>query len=165
MSTPSGPAPGSGPGDDALRMWMASRDRAEMAREAAREATLASDAERERVCDLLNRAFSQGRLTAADLDERTSRALAARTHGDLDDVLEGLTPGASSTPWTPRRERGFLPRLVFWVVGLLTAPFVLVGSGFTLFGDWGGEKIFGLVLLVIFLPGLIALYRWAHPRH
>lgn len=165
MSTPSGPPPGPGPGDDALRMWMASRDRAEMAREAARDATLASDAEREQVCELLNRAFSQGRLTAADLDERTTRALAARTHGDLEDVLHGLVGSRSSAAWAPRTERGLLPRVVFWVVGLLTAPFVLVGSGFTLFGDWGGEKIFGLVLLVIFLPGLIALYRWAHPRH
>jgi hypothetical protein len=122
MTTPSGASPGPAPGDDALRMWMASRDRAEIAREAAREATLASDAERERVCELLNKAFSQGRLTPADLDERTSRALAARTHGDLDDVLEGLTTAGSSAPWTPRPERGLL-------------------------------------------PGLVALYRWGHPRH
>lgn len=69
MTTPGGAAPGSGPGDEALRMWMASRDRAET----AREATLASDAERERVCELLNKPFSPGRLTPADLDERTSR--------------------------------------------------------------------------------------------
>jgi hypothetical protein len=161
MTTPSGAAPGPGPGDEALRMWMAARDRAET----AREATLASDAERERVCELLSKAFSQGRLTPADLDERTTRALAARTHGDLDDVLVGLTPTRAAAPWTQRPERGFLPRLVFWVVGLLTSPFIFVGSMFVLFGGWGGEKIFGLVLLVIFLPGLIALYRWAHPRH
>ena len=33
-----------------------------------------------------------------------------------------------------------------------------------LFGSGVGEKVFGIVMLVIFLPGLIALYRWAHPR-
>lgn len=164
MTTPSGAAPGSGPGDDALRMWMASRDRAEAAREAARDATLASDAERERACELLNKAFSQGRLTPADLDERTSRALAARTHGDLEDVLAGLAPPGASAMWTQRPERGLLPRLVFWVVGILTSPFVLGGSLFVLFGDGVGERVFGIVLLVIFLPGLIALHRWAHPR-
>lgn len=142
-------------------MWMAARDRAE----AAREATLASDAERERVCDLLNRAFSQGRLTPADLDERTSRALTARTHGDLEDVLAGLTPTGTSALWAQRPQRGFLPRLVFWIVGLLTSPFVLGGSLFVLFGEGVGERVFGIVLLVVFLPGLIALYRWAHPRH
>jgi hypothetical protein len=161
MTTPSGAAPGSGPGDEAMRMWMAARDRAE----AARGATLASDAERERVCEVLNRAFSQGRLTPADLDERTSRALTARTHGDLEDVLAGLTPSGTSTIWAQRPERGFLPRLAFWVVGILTSPFVLGGSMMVLFGDGFGLKVFGLVLLVIFLPGLIALYRWGHPRH
>jgi hypothetical protein len=161
MTTPSGATPGSGPGDEAMRMWMAARDRAE----AAREATLASDAERARVCDLLNRAFSQGRLTPADLDERTSRALTARTHGDLEDVLAGLTPTGTSALWAQRPQRGFLPRLVFWIVGLLTSPFVLGGSLFVLFGEGVGERVFGIVLLVVFLPGLIALYRWAHPRH
>lgn len=161
MTTPSGAAPGSGPGDEALRMWMASRDRAE----AAREATLASDAERERVCELINKAFSQGRLTPADLDERTTRALAARTHGDLEDVLVGLTPSGTAALWAQRPERGLLPRLVFWIVGIMTSPFVFLGSMLLLFGSDGGDRVFGIVLLVIFLPGLIALYRWAHPRH
>lgn len=165
MTTPSGPAPGAGPGDEALRMWVASRERAEMAREAERDATLASDAERERVCELLNKAFSDGRLTPADLDERTSRALAARTHGDLEDVLAGLLPTGTTSIWTQRPQRGLLPRLVFWIVGIMTAPFVFVGTMMTLFGTDGSTRIFGVVLVVLFLPGLVALYRWAHPRH
>jgi hypothetical protein len=33
-----------------------------------------------------------------------------------------------------------------------------------LFGDELSTTIFGLVMLTLFLPGLIALYRWAHPR-
>jgi len=160
MTTPSGAAPGSGPGDEALRMWLAAREAAAT----TREATLASDAERDRVCELLNQAFGQGRLTPADLDERTSRALAARTHGDLEDVLAGLTPSRTSALWTQRPERGLLPRLLFWIVGLVTAPFVFVGSMMLLFGTDGSTRIFGIVLVVLFLPGLIALYRWAHPR-
>ena len=60
--------------------------------------------------------------------------------------------------------RSVLPRLVFWVVGLFTAPFILGGGAMVLFGDELSTTIFGLVMLTLFLPGLIALYRWAHPR-
>ena len=159
MTTPDGTAPG--PGDEAFRRWVAAREHAA----AEREATLASDAERERVCELLSQAFGQGRLTSADLDERTSRALAARTHGDLEDVLAGLTAPGSRNVWNPRPERGLFARLLFWVVGLFTSPFVLTGTLLVLFGSGSGERILGIVMLVIFLPGLIALYRWAHPGH
>ena len=132
--------------------------------EQRQDSRLVSDAERSRVCELLNGAFSDGRLTSDELDVRTTRALAARTHGDLEDVLAGLAAPGSSLLWTAERERGLLPRLAFWVIGLVTSPFVFVGAMFLLFGSDVGDHVFGLVLLVIFLPGLIALYRWAHPR-
>jgi hypothetical protein len=145
-----------GPGDEAVRRWLASRSRVA----AAREAVLASDAERERVCELLNGAFGEGRLTSAELDERT-----ARTHGDLEDVLAGLAAPAASVPWASTRvERGIGARLAFWVVGFFTSPFIFFGTIFLLFGDDLGEKMVGIVMLVLFLPGLVALYRWAHPR-
>ena len=58
--------------------WLSSM----IARAAARrDGVLASDAEREKVCELLNSGFAEGRITAAELDERTTRALSARTHG------------------------------------------------------------------------------------
>jgi hypothetical protein len=149
-----------GAGDEALRRWFAARAHAE----ARRDARLVSDAERERVCELLSEAFGEGRLTSTDLDERTSRALAARTQGDLENVLEGLSGTGSAPTWTSRPDRGIVPRLLFWVVGLFTSPFVFVGAMFLTFGSDLGDHVFGLVMLVIFLPGLIALYRWAHPR-
>lgn len=160
MTTPDSAAPDGGPGGEALRRWYAARERVEL----QRDARLASDAERDQVCVLLNRAFSEGRLTPPELEERTSRALASRTHGDLEDVLAGLDGMAASAPWNVRPERGLLPRLAFWIVGLFTAPFVLMGSGLLLFGSGTGERIGGIVVLTLFLPGLIALYRWAHPR-
>lgn len=133
--------------------------------EAEREATLASDADREQVCALLSAAFSDGRLTSDELDERTSRALASRTHGQLEDVLEGLTrPGGGATPWAPEAERGIMPRLMFWIVGLISSPFVLVGALLLLFGNDMSSRVIGIVFLVLFLPGPVALYRWAHPR-
>lgn len=160
MAAPRGAGPRPGPGDEALRRWYAARERVE----AQRDALLASDAERDQVCTLLNGAFGEGRLTSVELEERTSRALAARTRGELEDVLAGLEGLGSRTPWAARPQPRLLPRLVFWVVGLLTAPFVLVGAGLLLFGSDGGDRVFGIVMLTLFLPGLIALYRWAHPR-
>ena len=160
MTAPGGAAPGPSAGEQALRRWYAARERVEV----QRDALLASDAEREQVCTLLNRAFSEGRLTSAELEERTTRALQSRTHGDLEDVMAGLEGLESQSTWNARPLPGLLPRLVFWVVGLLTAPFVLLGSGLLLFGSDGGDRVFGIVLLTLFLPGLIALYRWAHPR-
>jgi hypothetical protein len=117
------------------------------------------------VCELLSGAFGEGRLTTTELDERTSRALAARTHGDLEDVLAGLTGPGSAVPWTPQVQRGLAARAVFWVVGFVTFPFVFIGTMLLLFGSDLGDHVFGIVMLVLFLPGLIALYRWAHPRH
>ena len=156
MTTPD-PAPS--PADEVFRRWLSTRAHAEQ-RQAAR---LVSDAERERACDLLNAAFSDGRLTPSEHEERTSRALAARTQRDLEGVLAGLTD-ADTMEWSRRRDGGVLPRIAFWVVGLFTSPFVFVGAMFALFGSDLGDHVFGLVLLVVFLPGLVALYRWAHPR-
>jgi hypothetical protein len=157
MTTPD-PAPS--PAGEAFRQWMSARAQAEQ----RQDSRLVSDAERERVCELLNGAFGDGRLTSAELDERTTHALGARTHGDLEDVLTGLAEPGSALTWTARADRGLLARVVFWVVGLLTSPFLFVGAMALLFGSDTGDRVFGVVMLVIFLPGLIALHRWAHPR-
>jgi Domain of unknown function (DUF1707) len=50
------------------------------------------DAERDDAVAELARAHAEGRLTYAELDERTGRALAARTRGDLQAVLADLVP-------------------------------------------------------------------------
>ncbi|HEY2764305.1 MAG TPA: DUF1707 domain-containing protein [Pseudonocardiaceae bacterium] len=51
-----------------------------------------SDAEREHVGELLQRAVGQGRLTVAEFGERMDAAMAARTRGELNAVLVDL-PG------------------------------------------------------------------------
>ena len=167
----------SGPGDpgpeEAYLRWRHLQEQAD----AEHDALLASDADRDQVCRRLSAAFSEGRITASELDQRTSQALAARTYGDLEGVMAGLEPPAATSyhpvmpagvpgtaPARASHQRGVLPRLVFWVVGLFTAPFILGGGAMLLFGDGPSEWIFGIVVLTLFLPGLIALYRWAHPR-
>lgn len=161
--------PSTGPGDpgptEAYLRWRHLQEQAD----AERDALLVSDAERDQVCRRLATAFSEGRITSPELDERTSRALAARTYGDLEDVMAGLEPPAATAyhPVVPASRlpaRSIMPRLVFWLVGLLTAPFIFAGGAMALFADEASTLIFGLVLLTLFLPGLIALYRWAHPR-
>lgn len=55
-----------------------------------------SDAEREHVGELLQRAVGQGRLTVTEFTERLDAAMAARTRGELNAVLVDL-PGFTLT--------------------------------------------------------------------
>ncbi|MBO0820509.1 MAG: DUF1707 domain-containing protein [Nocardiopsaceae bacterium] len=49
-----------------------------------------SDAERAEVADLLGRHYSDGRLDKQEFDERVSRAMGAKTRGDLDGLFDDL---------------------------------------------------------------------------
>lgn len=80
-----------------------------------------SDAEREHVVGLLERAVGQGRIDLTEFGERTSTALAARTRAELNAVLVDL-PGAV-LPHSATREVlelrtgvGDLKRTGEWVV-------------------------------------------------
>jgi DUF1707 SHOCT-like domain len=68
-----------------------------------------SDADRDRVATELGEHFQAGRLTQDEFDERVGKAIAARTRGDLDELLADLpsdrpagrlpaTAGRSSPP-------------------------------------------------------------------
>ena len=128
------------------------------AEQAERDTLLASDADRDGAVNQLSEAFSQGRLSQAELEQRTSTALSARTYGELDDVLQGLGGMQREVRSHPVKQA------VFWVVGAISSPFVLVGALFLAFGTDLGDRFFGLVVLVLLLPGLLALRRWAWPR-
>lgn len=127
--------------------------------ERRRHELLAADADRDAAVHLLADGLVQGRLSPAEFDDRTNRALAARTYGDLDDVLRGLggLPRAR-VPTHPLR------KAVFWLVGVLSSPFLLVGSVLLAFGADTGDVVVSLVLVVMLLPGLLALRRWAWPK-
>jgi hypothetical protein len=77
-----------------------------------RRATLrASDADREQFVEQLRQHHVEGRLTVEELSERTERAYAARTLGDLDALATDLPPihrpagsrGAGAAPAAPAR--------------------------------------------------------------
>lgn len=59
-----------------------------------------SDAEREAVVARLNQATGEGRLTLEEFSDRVNAALAARTQGDLDVLVDDL-PAAYRTPSAP----------------------------------------------------------------
>ena len=130
----------------------------EEAHSAVRASTLASDLDRDTTAEVLNQAFADGRLTPEEHADRTTRAFTARTHGDLQQVLAGLHTPAAPVRSHPAR------KVLFWFVTVITSPFLLLGAGMLLGGSDAGSRIFGIVLLVLFAPGLFALQRWAHPR-
>ena len=138
-------------------LWPADAERA-AAEEQERAGLLAADADRDAAVERLAAAFSEGRLSTTELESRTTSALAARTYGDLDSVLQGLGG-------LPREVRSHpVRRAVFWVVAVLTSPFVLISTLLFAFGTDAGDHLGGLMFLVLLLPGLFALRRWAWPR-
>jgi Domain of unknown function (DUF1707) len=60
----------------------------------------ASDADRDAVLSALSEHFQAGRLTSDEFDERAGQALAARTWGQLTDLLQDL-PGTRPGPQAP----------------------------------------------------------------
>lgn len=74
----------------------------------------ASDGDRDRVAALLREHHVAGRLTPAEFSERLDQAMAARTIGELDDLLEDLPAidlyRLPSADIAPRRGRGIARR-------------------------------------------------------
>jgi hypothetical protein len=58
----------------------------------------ASDQDREHVAERLRAAALEGRLTSDELDERLGAAYAARTYGELDELLSDLPSPALPVP-------------------------------------------------------------------
>src|SRR5215207_7121670 len=71
--------------------------------------TRASDAERDGAADALRRHHADGRLSTDELEERTGRAYAATTLGDLDQVFADLPRLRSPEGERPPRRFGLWP--------------------------------------------------------
>jgi hypothetical protein len=69
----------------------------------------ASDADRERTVAALRHHAAQGRLTIDELDERSERAYAAKTLGELAALQVDLPVLATRRPPIPRRRRPLVP--------------------------------------------------------
>ena len=118
----------------------------------------ASDADRDAVLADLSEHFQAGRLTAGELDERTGQALAARTWGELRELLADLPPtqvpvGASSGGrLLPSSGRAALPVTAVLVgIGITAAVLVDVAHG-----NWG---FIWLLLPALLIARRLTCYR------
>jgi hypothetical protein len=71
----------------------------------------ASDADRDRIADILRDALAEGRLDASEHSERLDRAYAAKTMGELEPLVSDLPVGLGAAPQVPataadRADRG-----------------------------------------------------------
>jgi Domain of unknown function (DUF1707) len=98
---------------------------------------LASDADRERVVDVLKTAFVHGLLTKDELGTRTGRALTARTYAELAVVTAGLTarPAGSLAPVGTARKR-VNKKVVAWSACAIVLPPALGAAFLTFYGGF-----------------------------
>jgi hypothetical protein len=117
----------------------------------------ASDADRDAVLSDLSEHFQAGRLTADEFEDRTGRALAARTWGELRDLLQDLpaspagprVPVAATTGAPQQRPLG---RMVLVPVAVLAGIGIVVAvSAGTAHPRWG--------ILWLLLPVLLIARR------
>lgn len=118
----------------------------------------AADADRAKVADRLRIALDEGRLTLDEYDERLQRAYAAKTYGELDDLLADLPVPASA-------ERSQV------VPAAVTEPAATVAAdapgsrdlGRWLAGVWGAWLIAVLVNVIIWLAVSLGNDEWIYP--
>jgi hypothetical protein len=91
----------------------------------------ASDADRERVAQLLRDSAADGRLEMDELDERLDSAYAARTFGELRALTRDL-PVVAPRPGLPDRpgRRTPVPTTFIWISALLIAIWAMTGAGY-----------------------------------
>src|ERR1700728_3460100 len=94
----------------------------------------ASDADRERVAEVLRQAAGDGRLTMEELDERLDAVYAAKTYAELEPITRDLpqTPGGAAPPPARFRSGG---RQRYGGEPTSHGAFAIMG-GFSRRGDW-----------------------------
>ncbi|MBC3842694.1 DUF1707 domain-containing protein [Streptacidiphilus sp. 4-A2] len=105
------PEPRPEPLPDPLRKTAAPKPYADPATDPALQLR-ASDADRERVAEVLREAYAEGRLTAEEHSERVDAVYAAKTMGDLVPLTKDLPAHATAhatAPAAPRPQRSDLP--------------------------------------------------------
>ncbi len=145
----------------------------------------ASDQDREHVAERLRTAALEGRLTNDELDQRLGLAFAARTYGDLDELLGDLPAQPAPAHRTDgavvrrgRRHLGARPLIavvVLWAVVLtaVRAGFAMVGHATHTLGVGTLVHAFAMLALVPVFAGfaflclvlvLVAATGWALSR-
>ncbi|RLV09123.1 hypothetical protein CTZ27_09480 [Streptomyces griseocarneus] len=92
----------------------------------------ASDAERERIAEVLREALAEGRLDMEEFGQRVDAAYKARTHAELEPLVRDLPATGSPSPSLAKREEGG------WA-GKIGGPATSKGA----FAMWGGFRRWG----------------------
>jgi hypothetical protein len=93
-----------------------------------------SDADRDRALTRLGRHAADGRLTPDELEERSDRALAAQTDGDIAALFADLPRGSvPARPGARRRDTGSRAHLIAFVAVNLMFVVIWATSGFGYF--------------------------------
>jgi hypothetical protein len=117
------------------------------------------DAERNEMSEMLSKHYSDGRLDAAEFQERLDKAMSAKTRGELSGLLAdlpNLKAPAEASPPPPVRHRPRVLRLVvlavivFWVLSLVAAT--------SRFFWFGGLHLHWLLIL------LVVVFLWGRDR-
>lgn len=94
--------------------------------------TKASDADRDAVLADLGKHFEAGRLTSQELDERTGRALAARTLDELHDLMNDLPAPQPVVPpaadVSPRHVYPALAPVIVALAGVIAILAIVAGT-------------------------------------
>lgn len=128
----------------------------------------ASDADRDHVLAVLSENFQAGRLTSAELEDRTGQALSARTVDELDDLtadLPGASPVSLPEPTVPDRPSGpgfaRMPIIAAVVAVVVVANVVLGATA----GGHASHILWALIVVPL-IAWRVALTRggWSGPR-
>jgi hypothetical protein len=130
---------------------------------AGRDRLRAGHADREQVIETLKTAFVHGRLTRDELDARTGRALAARTHADLAALTADIPPAAGpARPPTPARRRPLARAaaksgscLIIAAAAVRVAFLADPGARSTPYQDWAAPMMLLAFLAVVAALGIL----------
>jgi len=147
----------------------------------------ASDADRERLVEMLKTAFTEGRLTQDEYNLRMEHAYTAKTYGDLDALIVDLPGAATAMPHPPYGAPPFefrrpnplaVASLICGLFGITAVPAVILGHralrqirvtgepgrGMAKAGLIMGWSVIGLFTLLIMLAVLFAVLA-THNAH
>ena len=106
----------------------------------------ASDADRERVANVLREAAGDGRLTMAELDERLDAVYAAKTYAELEPITHDLP--ATGAGYVPAVRAGADPDPARFGAPGTSAGAVAILGGFSRKGNWVVPKTFNAFMLL-----------------
>jgi hypothetical protein len=86
----------------------------------------ATDADRHRVADMLNKAYAEGRLGKEEHEARLERALGATTYADLDACMADLIPLPYQAPVQAKTNTLAILSLIFGIGQMILWPFITI---------------------------------------